>query len=60
VALTEDTKETLGFNFYILNLSASNENKNTGKNTITVSYRPIPLAGGEQNLMMLRRKMNVK
>jgi hypothetical protein len=60
VAVTQDTAETLGFNFAILNLSASKEGKSTGKNTITVSYRPIPFAGGEQRLMSLHTKLNLK
>jgi hypothetical protein len=58
VAVTRDTSETLGFNFAILNLSGSNENKNTGKNTITVSYHPIPFPGGVQNLQAIHTKIN--
>ncbi|MEO9191859.1 MAG: hypothetical protein ABI224_17910 [Acetobacteraceae bacterium] len=58
VDVVKDTKESLGFNFYFVSLSGSNENKNTGKNTITVSYRPIPFPGGEQNLMLLHKKIN--
>jgi len=58
VAVTEDNTGTLGFNWVLLNLSGSLENKNTAKNTITVSYRPIPFTGGEQNLLNIHTKLN--
>jgi hypothetical protein len=60
VAVTKDVTGTLGFNWLLLNASGSRESKNTGKNTITVSYRPIPFAGGPQRLEALHAKLNAK
>lgn len=58
VQVVPDSKSSLGFNFYVLSLSASGEIKNTSKNTITVSFRPIPFVGGFQNLMSLHEAIN--
>jgi hypothetical protein len=41
VAVTKDVTGSLGFNFALLNLSASRDKKNSASNTITVSYRPV-------------------
>ncbi len=60
VAVTKDTSESLGFNFAILNMSASNENKNGGTNTITVSYRPISFTGGVHASQALHTKSNAR
>jgi hypothetical protein len=40
VVLIEDTNISGGFNFYIVSLGASVDNKVTGTNTITVSFHP--------------------
>lgn len=40
VALVKDTSTSFGFNFYIVSLGASAENKTTGTNTIAVSFHP--------------------
>lgn len=60
VEVKEDTKTSLGFDFYLVSLSANHETKNSGKNTITVSYRPIQFAGGEKNLLALHRQLNLQ
>jgi len=58
VQVIPDVKSSLGFNFYLLSLSASQETRNTYKNTITVSFRPIAFKGGEQNLLAVHKAIN--
>jgi len=60
VAVTKDVQGSLGFNFALVNLSASSDRKSAGKNTITVSYRPVAFAGGAQNLMILHNRLNTR